>query len=445
MRTPSSLKVLLIRNLMLLLTFSWLATLGVGYFLAQKTFNQQLDMQLEQVASSLSKVVTTSLTTIEIRKNRNSISQENNAIEFQILQNERRIGYSENAPREILSQSEGFSQSEIANKLWRVFSARAGDSRIVVGQDLNVRKSLIQDLILSNLWPMLIALPIIALTLWISVTVALRPLSVLAFAIKKRSPEQLTPIDLHQVPIEITPVVQSLNDLLGVVGKALEREKQFTDNAAHELRTPLAAIKTQAQLALRSTNEQEKNESILAVDQGVDRAAKMVSQLLTLSRLDPENLNLSFSSVNLSVLTAQVIAKLVPQALLKKIDIGLEESEQVTVEADASYLEMLISNLVDNAIRYSPQNGLVDVRIQKTDFTAILIIEDNGPGIPEKDRERVFDRFVRLSGGLADGSGIGLAIVKKIASLHHAKVDLDSPEGHPGLTVRVILKRSPSC
>jgi two-component system sensor histidine kinase QseC len=442
MKTYKSLKAKLLRSSLLLLSLAWVVTLIAGYILTEKTLNQQLDTQLKEVAESLSDQIETSETTIEITGHEGPTLREGKTIEFQIFRNDKMTSYSGHAPKEVLSNLEGFSQNEIEQKMWRVFSGQFHNSRILVGQDMGIRRSLIQGMILSSLWPMAVALPLIALILWLTVTVSLKPLSVLALAIKERSPKQLSKIDLGEVPSEVVPVVQSLNDLLDVVEKAFEREKQFTDNAAHELRTPLAGIKAQVEAALRTQNEHEKSEGLVLINHGIDRASRMVNQLLTLARLEPKELQILFSQVNLQSLATQVIARLTPQALTKKIDLGLITNTEATAIGNPQFLDVLITNLVDNAIRYSPQSSKIDLSLQNNNSNSILTIVDQGPGIPTKDRERVFERFVRLGGTQTEGIGVGLAIVKRIADLHNIQIELGMPKGHTGLKVMLTFPKA---
>jgi two-component system sensor histidine kinase QseC len=296
-------------------------------------------------------------------------------------------------------------------------------------------------MIFSSLWPMAVAWPIIALILWFSVGASLKPLSALADAIRARSPRQLGRIEVAGVPSEVVPVVASLNELLAVVEGALEREKQFTGNAAHELRTPLAGIKAQAEAGLGSRDEREKTEALEAINLGVERASRMVGQLLTLARVDPESAALNRHSLDLSALAAEVVARHFPAARAKRIELAVSGNEVAhMVPGEAQYLELLLSNLLDNAIRYSPEDSAVEVKLSQVAGEVCLEVEDSGPGIPRPDRARVFDRFVRLEGAPGEGSGIGLAIVKRIAELHGARIELCEPPGHPGLLVKVWLE-----
>jgi two-component system sensor histidine kinase QseC len=440
MKPNKSLKARLLKNLLLPLTLAWIVTLVAGYVLTQRTLNQQMDVQLEQIAQSLSEETITEQTQFEVHQ-RQSFLFTDGKVEFQIWRNDKMIGYSAHAPRETFSQSEGYSQNEVEQKKWRVFSNEGRNGRVMVGQDLDVRRSLVQGMIFSSLWPMLAALPLIALILWISVTFSLKPLSALASAIRQRSPGQLSEISIGQVPREVEPVVHSLNDLLAVVDQALEREKQFADDAAHELRTPLAGIQAQAEAGLRATTEEERIAALQAIKQGTDRAAKMVTQLLALSRVEPESVQKSFQTVELQALVTQVIAKLTPQALAKKIDMGLTSQNSIVVKGESVALEQMLTNLLDNAIRYSPPASQIDICIEKKEASAIVSIEDQGPGIPLQQRQRVFERFVRLPGNSQEGSGIGLAVVKKIADRHHIQIDLTQSKNLGGLKITLAFER----
>jgi two-component system sensor histidine kinase QseC len=430
-----SLKVRLIILLLLPLSAVWLITLISGYYFTAKTINRELDAELAHVAESLSQVSVTQETT-EVTHATVSVGNEHEEkIEFQIWHNEKLIGTSPEAPQESLSQNEGFSQNEVDHKNWRVFSAQNPNSRVVVGADMHARSLLIHEMIMSSLWPMIVALPLLAIILWLSVSFGLKSLSELANAIQCRTPEQLNPIEIGPIPSEVAPIVRSLNGLLLLVKKTILREQEFSDNAAHELRTPLAAIKTQAQVALRSNNEQEIKESMSAIDHAVDRATRMVNQLLMLARLEPEVMKISFETVDLTEVVSGVIQKLTGQALAKKIDLGFLNREPTKINGNFDYLEILITNLIDNSIRYTPEGGTINVStsIQKT--VSELILEDSGPGIPENERQRVLNRFVRLSSHKSDGSGIGLAIAKRIIDLHHGKIRFSESKTLHGLCV----------
>jgi signal transduction histidine kinase len=447
-----SIKGRLLITTLVSLTAAWTATLTAGYLMTEKTLNEQLDHQLKQMAQTLSQEAITTETTVKIHHSEKSSQSRDQAnapdsmtIEFQVWREDKMIRYSDQAPPKAFSDTEGYSQNEVGQKKWRVFSTTKDDSRILVGQDLDMRQSLIHGMILSSLWPMGVALPAIALILWISITLALAPLSSLASAIQERTPERLSKIPLGSIPDEVVPVVQSLNTLLTVVEQALESERQFADDAAHELRTPLTGIKVQAEAALRSTHEAERTKGLLSIIQGIDRATRIANQLLTLARIQPSYLQTSFSAVDLGALVTQVIEKFTPQALAKDIDLGWVERERTghtLITGDFMSLEIMISNLIDNAIKYSLPGGKVDIYLQKQHSRIALNIEDQGPGIPTTEKERVFNRFVRLQGNKVEGSGIGLSVVKKIVELHHAEIELSTPRDHAGLKVTVVFPKT---
>ncbi len=438
MNKSNSLKMHLLKNLMIALTLAWIITLVAGYLRTQETLDRQFDAQLKQIAESLSQQIETNQTTFEIIQHAYLTAGEK-GVEFQIWRDDKIVSYSSDAPKQALANVEGYSKNESDQKNWRVFSSNRDNSKVMVGQDLDIRNSIIQGLILSSLWPMLIALPIIGLIIWLSVTIALKPLNTLALTIQRKSPDQLSEISLVGVPQEVAPVVQSLNDLLAVVKLALTREREFADNAAHELRTPLAGIKAQVEAALRSTDENEKKNGLIAANFGVDRAARIVDQLLTLARLEPGDLRKSFAPVNLNAMMTQVIAKLTPQALAKNIDLGLEKNDPISLLGDLSALDLMLTNLVENAIKYSPRSSRIDLSLLKVATRATLLIEDQGPGISAEDHKRVFERFVRLADSNVEGSGIGLSVVKKIADLHGIKIELAAPENHAGLRVSLTF------
>jgi two-component system OmpR family sensor kinase len=249
-------------------------------------------------------------------------------------------------------------------------------------------------------------------------------------------------LDERRVPEEVKPVVSSLNDLLERLTRALEMQRAFVADAAHALRTPLTALHLQIQLAERAADPNERAAAFDALKQGVERATHVVEQLLTLARHEPEAGGRAVTEVDLGALGAEVVASDAQLAETRGIDLGLTQRDiDVAVTGERDALETLLSNLVDNALRYTPPGGRVDVAVRRSDEGVVLEVTDTGPGIPTEERERVFDRFYRGSATDAPGSGLGLAIVSSIAARHGARVELgDGPEGR-GLTVRVVFAR----
>ena len=259
--------------------------------------------------------------------------------------------------------------------------------------------------------------------------------------VRHRAPSHLEAVDLDSVPAEIEPIVSELNSLFEKLKEAFDRNERFTADAAHELKTPLAALNTQTQVALRANTPESRKAALFKVLAGVNRATHVVQQLLTLSRLVPGASDIAESlPVNLPKLAAEIIAQLAPVAVSKQIDIELiSDDEDATIQGNMTALSILIRNLVDNAIRYTPAGGHIQVQVLNKEKPTKLIVSDNGPGIPAELRARVFERFFRVLGNTSPGSGLGLAIVQQIAKLHNAQVKLGTPASGSGLEIEVIF------
>lgn len=321
----------------------------------------------------------------------------------------------------------GYSTREIGDEQWRVFSLldEVSGFQIQVGQALAIRDELTDHIARRIGGPAIIALPLLALLIFIGIGRSLRPLQRLTEALAHRAPNNLEAIDLNNVPDEIHPLITALNRLLERLGHAFENDRRFTADAAHELRTPLAAMKTQAQVALRSKDPVARESAIGKMLEGVDRATRLVEQLLTLARVDPETGLAKSGQVDLQRLAEGAIADHEPQARAKGITLQLHAATAHTVAGHRESLCILLRNLLDNAIRYTPEGGDVQIRLDKKAERISLCVADSGPGIPAKDRERIFGRFIRLAGQETNGSGLGLSIVQRIAELHQAQIRLD--------------------
>jgi two-component system OmpR family sensor kinase len=321
---------------------------------------------------------------------------------------------------------------------WRMYTLSEQGFTVRVAQPTYLRDDLAVSAALRTMMPFLLLVPMLALLVWAAVTRGLRPLESVAHAVKSRSADSLRPLDEAQVPQEIKPVVSSLNDLLARLTRALELQRAFVADAAHALRTPLTALNLQIQLAERAHSADERDAAFATLKDGVTRATHLVEQLLTLARHEPEAAGRSTTQIDLGELASEVVAAYAPLAEAKDVDLGLtRRDENLVVPGERDALVTLLSNLVDNALRYTPGGGRVDVAAIRTDESAVLEVSDNGPGIAPEERERVFDRFYRAGGTDVAGSGLGLAIVRNIAARHGAQVKLaEGPEGM-GLTARV--------
>lgn len=332
----------------------------------------------------------------------------------------------------------GFSTVTTPRGQWRVYSALIRNNVVQVAQPMSLRQELAAKLALRTVVPLLLLLPLLAGAIWFTVGHGLRPLRRVAGELGERSPAALHPIVERDLPEEIKPLVQSLNGLLGRLKQALDTQRTFVADAAHELRTPLAALQLQIQLAERAATDADRTAAFVELKEGLARASHLVQQLLTLARQEPNAAERALKPVALADVSRMVVAEQAGLAAQKRIDLGVTRDEPMEVAGDREALHTLLGNLVDNAIRYTPPGGTVDVAVYRDGSRAVLEVNDTGPGIPEEERTRVFDRFHRVTGSAMPGSGLGLAIVKRIADTHGATVELAGrPQG--GTQVKVVF------
>ncbi len=458
-----SIRKFLLINLLLSTTVATLLTAVGNYFLDQKDIQSHLDAQLSQVALSFEAIIEEELHShrlTEIQKALNGIPQRAEEIyrsargqdielryadkfHFQVWDDKGKLLLrSTGAPTEPLSDGiTGFSEKYINNQPWRVFtiySPRTG-LNIVLAERYETRSELEHRIAQDESFIMLLIYPLLGLIIWVIVGKGLSSLKRIAYEVSHRAENYLEPVNLEEVPLEIMPVIDELNKLFLRLQQAFEREKRFAADAAHELRTPLAVLRTQAQIALKTSDPVEHEQALVKVIQGVDRSTHIVQQLLTLSRLVPEvNRINNPEDVNLCKAAAEMVATLAPAALEKSIEIELiAPDENIFIRGDATSLGILIRNLVDNAIRYTPEHGRVQVHVQELADRIQLRVVDSGPGIPPELRTRVFERFYRIIGTKSQGSGLGLAIVYQIAALHDAQIHLRTPPNGQGLSVEI--------
>lgn len=326
----------------------------------------------------------------------------------------------------------GLSTVETSEGRWRVAGVQRRSYVIQVAQPMRVRERRAAAFALRTMLPFLVAVPGLALAIWLAVGYALRPLDRLGEAVRARGHDDLTPLRGGPQPLELQPLVGALNELLERLQGVLQRERAFIADAAHELRTPLTALQLQAQALERASAEAERAPALEQLVAGVQRASRLVEQLLSLARQAPDAARAP-SAVDLGQVARDVISELVPLADERGVDLGLTEPAAATVTGDAGALHALVRNLVDNAVRYTPRGGRVDVGIA----ARRVVVTDTGPGIPPAERERVFDRFYRTPGTGGVGSGLGLAIVRAVAQAHGAQVTLGEAADSGGLRVTV--------
>jgi two-component system sensor histidine kinase TctE len=311
---------------------------------------------------------------------------------------------------------------------------------VQVAETREKRSVLAAEIIKGVMLPQFVTLPLAVLLVWLALVRGIKPLSQLDERIRARKPDELSPLDDQAVPQEVAPLLASVNDLLTRLKDSIATQKRFLADAAHQLKTPLAGLRMQADLAQREgANTAELKRSLQQIGRSSVRATHTVNQLLSLARAENSGVSLSLQTCDLARLTMEVVRDSVPRALEKRIDLGFEGapagSPGVQIKGHPTLLKELVRNLVDNAIHYTPssaeQPGIVTARVLvEPDGGVLLQVEDNGPGIPEAERSLVFQPFYRALGTEADGSGLGLSIVQEIARQHRAEVTLE--EAHPG-------------
>lgn len=335
----------------------------------------------------------------------------------------------------------GFSTVATSEGRWRVFGVQAPTKVIQVAQPMRVRERQAVELALRTLTPFVLLMPMLVIFIWFAVGHSLEPLRRLTSLVQSRKVTALDPLPAGNLPGEVQPLVGALNDLLGRLGAALDRERGFLADAAHELRTPLTALHLQMGTLARAANEAERADAMEKLSAGVQRAIRLVEQLLSLARQEPRA-DVARRRLRFDDLAREVVAEMVPLADARTIDLGISASQATYVLGDPDALRTLVRNLVDNAVRYTPIGGTVDVSVQDSDepgtsHGAVLRVLDTGPGIPADERQRVFDRFYRPPGTAPPGSGLGMAIVKAIADAHGAAIVLDTNPTTHGLAVTV--------
>ncbi|MBY4896889.1 HAMP domain-containing sensor histidine kinase [Cupriavidus sp. AU9028] len=350
----------------------------------------------------------------------------------------------------------GFSNVTTDHGEFRIYSVQLGPAVVQIAQPLSARSEVAARMALRTVAPLLLLLPLLGWLVWIAVGRGLRPLREIARQVGERDANALAPLALRRMPEEIAPLTEALDKLLARLAKAIETQRGFVADAAHALRTPLTALQLQAQLVERADSEPARREALGRLREGLERLTHLVAQLLTLARQEPNAAPVAQRVLDLQPLCAATVAEMSQAALDAGIDLGLEaavppgsdRAEGVyLVRGDGDALRILLTNLIDNALRYTASGARVDVRLGFADVGSrhgqgqgpgvVLTVADNGPGIPADQRERVLDRFYRPPDAPSGGSGLGLAIVAEIAQAHGAAISLE--DNAPGLRVRIVF------
>lgn len=362
---------------------------------------------------------------------------------FQIF-HEGRLGlHSANAPGVPMvplgrDRTPSFRTVRIEGRTWRVFAAPGlqRDIDVYVGERIDSRTAILLAVMRSALWPLAGALPVLAFATWWAVRRGVSPLRDLERVLARRDPRALDRVEMKRAPQEMQPLLDALNRLFDRIRAVLDAERRFTADAAHELRTPIAAIKAQAQVAMAEPNAQLRRHALVGVLEGCERAAHLVDQLLLLSRLDA-GLSGEHALVDLAALARRAIADIAPRSIAKSQQLALDAPGSCVVSGNAVLLESLIRNLVDNALRYSPARARIDVSLARRDARVVLAVQDSGPGLSPHELKRLGERFFRARADSPPGSGLGWSIVRRIASAHGADIRANRSPALGGLLVEV--------
>jgi signal transduction histidine kinase len=335
----------------------------------------------------------------------------------------------------------GLATLNVDGRAWRTFGVATRERVIQVAQPVEIRQRLAAHAAWRSVLPLLLTTPFAALAIWWLAARNLAPLDRLAHEVRSRDARSLAPVPTGDLPDELAPLASALNALLARLGSSLDSQRAFVADAAHELRSPLTALKLQLELLRRADDAETREAAREAIGEGIARATRLVEQLLALARSEPDAV-LPVERVDLAAVCRKTMDETRAFADSRSVTIALVADEPSVVTGDAVALGLLVRNLVDNAVRYSPPGSRVEVRIREDGGQIVLDVDDSGPGIPDSERERVFDRFYRRSEATESGSGLGLAIVRSVGNAHRATIRLGR-SALGGLQVSVAFPAPP--
>jgi len=431
-----SIRFFLIASILATLTlFNFIAALQ-GYRSSMDEAESLFDRQLENIAQLV--------LTLDDDKRVLNLELQNDII-FQYWRNNKLVLASGNSPQEkITNFDHGYDFANFSGYRWRTYAHEVadGNSWVLVAERSDLRFTLAESVVLESILPILLGIPLAGLIIWITVSLGLRPLELLSTELKNKKAQDLTPLRYESPSKELEPVVSSINGFINRLESLLEREKRFSADAAHELRTPISALK----IHLHNLQSEIKTdtESFQEMQAGVERMEHLIEQLLSLSRSTPENFMENCRQLDLYEMAQSEIARLYGQFENRNQSIELRGS-RLTVSGDAFAVETLLDNLLTNANKYAPDGGKIIVGVYEKENTVTLSVEDNGPGIAHEDQSRIFDRFYRsetgTDGASPPGCGLGLTIVTQIAEMHGARLQVSRSRFETGSAFQVVFRK----
>jgi len=441
-RIPRSLQTRLLLAVLGLVLLAWGAAAVLTWHKAKHEVGELLDAHLAQTAALLRLQPLDVLNDEQITEAAD-LDKHQHRVVFQLWHEDQLLARSKNAPGVALTDrtQRGFADSQVQGTAWRVFvtPGRERDVRIVVGERQSARQDIVQASVRGMLKPLAWALPLLALGIWWVVRGLVRPLRRLGDAVAARQPQSLAPLATQGVPPEVLPLMEALNALFARMADLLAAEQQFTADAAHELRTPIAGIRMQAQVAQGASDDAERQAALAATLQGCDRATRLVDQLLQLARLDAQSNGAAAASTDLAEAARAVVHDLQPLAQARTQQVELNTTGPTPAPLAEPLARVLLRNLLDNALRYSPDGARVRLHITPAapGAAAQLCVEDSGPGLEPAELARLGERFFRVLGTGQTGSGLGWSIVQRIARLQGLRVQVDRSPALGGLRVAI--------
>ena len=442
-----SIKKRLLIGLLAIILLSTVVGIALTYFELKEEMDELFDQNMKQIAHAIAVHDITEQSDFVSGNNdiRRTLKGEEEFL-IQVWHNNR-LSFSSKPAIEFPNQGLGGITTVIfENEEWRYYALNSGDGWLVqVSQPIPLRHTVIWEIYSEQLIPTLIQLPILMGLVWLVVGFGFAPLKRISESIEQRTARFLEKLPEEDTPKEVLTMVQAINGLLDRLSQALDTQRRFTADAAHELRTPLTAVRLELDVLKRAETEEEKEQSLQKLYNAVDRSARLVHQLLEMARLEPEQASEKVTGVPLHDIARNIAEEMQQSAQKKNIELRFDDLNKTIIQGRPHALAVLVSNLVGNAIQYTPQGGKVVISVFQKDGGAVLSVSDNGPGIPEKEQTRIFDRFYRIldkkQAGIT-GSGLGLSIVKSIADTHNATINiLDGVEGK-GVTFQIIFSKN---
>lgn len=446
MRPARSLQSRLTLSVLTVVTVFWLGALGLSWHEARHDLEELLDAHLEQAAALLVLQAAPARAGAPLAPAATAtLRRYTDIAAFQVFDHGLLVLRSDNAPAAPMfelpaGRDAGFADVTLGGAVWRVYAVHdaSASRRVLVGERMKSRTDILDALLHSDAIPMLLALPLLAMSVWWVVRQSIAPMRRLDTLLRERRPQALDPIEVHGLPTELAPVLAALNGLLGRVQLLIDAERRFTADAAHELRTPIAAVRMQAQVALGETDPARRRHALASTIAGCDRATHLVEQLLTLSRLEAAAV-LPLGRVDLGALVQGIVAELGPLALAKHQRIAVDAPTRCTVAGEATLLSVLVRNLVDNAIRYSPPDAAIELGVHGAGPRVQFRLEDSGPGMTDAELARLGERFFRVVGSGQAGSGLGWSIAQRAAEAHGCALQVQRSARLGGLRIDVVL------